>query len=293
MQHAFRVPDPFQLPHLPIFTHPDHEPFLFEGGKPACLLVHGFPGTSLEMRPLGHCLNEAGWTARGMRLPGFGPDLADVIDFNNETWVRSILDELKTLRDAGHSPLLLVGYSFGGGLSIQAAARLPLDGLVLIAPLTWHEPAGIKVIFDFTRALLPLRFAPFQRIPIVGSHPLDGIEPFFPEIDFESPEQIREFQHLQLPLYVLDQLREVGRKALAAAPEVHTRTLLIQGMQDRVIQPERTNFLHNRLNAPIIYKEVNGAHHLTMPHNPAFEDVKSNVITFAELITSQPKNIKP
>jgi hypothetical protein len=64
-------------------------------------------------------------------------------------------------------------------------------------------------------------------------------------------------------------------------------------MQDRVIQPERTNFLHNRLNAPIIYKEVNGAHHLTMPHNPAFEDVKSNVITFAELITSQPKIIKP
>jgi esterase/lipase len=289
MLHALRVPDPLQLPHLPLFTHPDHEPFLFEGGKPACLLVHGFPGTALEMRPLGQGLHDAGWTARGMRLPGFGLDLADVIDYNNETWVRSIVDELKTLRGAGHSPLLLVGYSFGGGLSIQAAARIPLDGLVLIAPVTWHESNGVKVAYDFARALLPLRFQPFQRIPIVGAHPLDGIEHFFPEIDFENPEQAKELQHLQLPLYILDQLREVGRKALAAAPEVHTQTLLIQGLQDKVIQPDRTEALRDRLSAPITYEEVDGEHHLTMPHNPAFEDVKAKLINFAELIASSRK----
>jgi esterase/lipase len=289
MWHALRVPDPLQLPHLPLFTHPDHEPFLFEGGKPACLLVHGFPGTALEMRPLGQGLNEAGWTARGMRLPGFGLDLADVIDYNNEAWVRSIVDELKILRDAGHSPLLLVGYSFGGGLSIQAAARLPLDGLVLIAPVTWHESNGAKVVYDFARALLPLRFQPFQRIPIAGSNPLDGFEPCLPEIDFTNPEHVSELQHLQLPLYILDQIREVGRKALAAAPEVRTQTLLIQGTQDKVIQPDRTETLRDRLSAPITYEEVDGEHHLTMPHNPAFENVKAKVINFAEPIASSRK----
>ena len=73
--HALRVPSPFQLPHLPLFTHPDHEPFFFEGGTPAAVLIHGFPGTPLEMRPLGRELQEAGWTVHGIRLPGFGPEL--------------------------------------------------------------------------------------------------------------------------------------------------------------------------------------------------------------------------
>lgn len=293
MQSALRVPDPLQLPHLPLFTHPDHDPFLFEGGKPACLLVHGFPGTALEMRPLGEGLNEVGWTARGMRLPGFGPELADVIDYNNEAWVQSILQELKLLKEAGHSPLLLVGYSFGGGLSIQAAARMQLDGLVLIAPVAWHEPPWAKVALDFARALLPLRFQPFQRIPLAGSTPLEGMEPFLPEIDFEDPAHARELQHLQLPLYILDQVREVARGAVAAAPQIYTPTLLIQGRQDKVIQPARTKALRDLLNASVTYEKVDGTHSLTMPHNPAFEDVKAKVIHFAELIASPPKNIKP
>jgi len=289
MQSAFRVPDPLQLPHLPLFTHPDHEPFLFEGGKPACLLVHGFPGTALEMRPLGEGLHEVGWTARGMRLPGFGPELADVIDYNNETWVRSILEELKTLRDAGHSPLVLIGYSFGGGLSIQAAVRTHLDGLVLIAPIAWHELPWAKVILDFARALLPLRFHPFQRIPIPGPNLVDGIEPFLPEINFDDPTHARELQHLQLPLYILDQVREIAREALTAAPKIQTPTLLIQGTQDQVIQSTRTKTLKDRINAPITYQKVDGPHSLTMPHNPAFEDVKAKVIGFAELIASSHK----
>lgn len=286
MQHAFRVPDPFQLPHLPIFTHPDHEPFLFEGGKPACLLVHGFPGTALEMRPLGEGLHKAGWTARGMRLAGFGPELANVINYNNEVWVQSIQQELHLLKEAGHNPLILLGYSFGGGLSIQAAARMPLDGLALIAPVAWREPPWAKVALDFARALLPLKFNPFQRIPIAGSSPLEGMEPFLPEIDFEEPAHARELQHLQLPLYILDQVREVARGALAAAPQIDTPTLLIQGTRDKVIQPARTESLRDLIHTPVTYHKVDGPHSLTMRHNPAFEAVKTHVIHFAAQIAS-------
>jgi len=293
MQHALRVPDPLQLPHLPLFTHPDHEPFLFEGGEPGAVLVHGFPGTALEMRPLGRALRDADWTASGMRLPGFGPELANVVDYNNEAWVRSIQEELKTMRKASHNPLLLVGYSFGGGLAVQAAAREAIDGLVLIAPVTWREPAGAKVILDFARALLPLKFQPFQHIPIVGSHPLNDIKPFFPEINFENPEQTREFQHLQFPFYILNQLREVGREALAAAPFVHSPTLLIQGKGDKVIQPSRTVHLRDQLGGSVTYEIVDGAHHLTMPHHPAFNDVVEKVLSFAaQIISSNKESVK-
>jgi alpha-beta hydrolase superfamily lysophospholipase len=53
------------------FQGPEHLPFLWPGGQPAALLVHGFPGTPAEMRPLGEALHQAGWTAQGILLPGF------------------------------------------------------------------------------------------------------------------------------------------------------------------------------------------------------------------------------
>ena len=34
LAHALRVPDPLQLPHLPLFTHPDHESFSLRAGRP-------------------------------------------------------------------------------------------------------------------------------------------------------------------------------------------------------------------------------------------------------------------
>ena len=60
---------------LRAYQGPEHEPFFWEAGEPAALLVHGFPGTPAEMRPLGEVLHEAGWTVHGVLLPGFGPQI--------------------------------------------------------------------------------------------------------------------------------------------------------------------------------------------------------------------------
>jgi len=286
MRHALKVPEPLQFPHLPLFTHPDHEPFLFIGGKPAAVLVHGFPGTALEMRHLGKALNEAGWTVRGMRLSGFGPDLANVIQYSNEDWVSEIQGELKALREEGHTPLLLVGYSFGGGLALQVSARESLDGLALLAPLTWREPHWGKIVLNYARMLLPLSIYPFRHVR--PEHPMVEEEflQYLPEIHLDDPEHARELPYLQLPLCVLDQIREVGREALTAAPDVHTPTLLIRGTQDKMIHLNAIKYLKDRLGGPVTFETVDSPHSLTMPHNPAFEDVKTKITTFAEKIAS-------
>lgn len=36
----------------PLFEQPEHRPFLWEDGLPGALLVHGFPGTPVEVRSL-------------------------------------------------------------------------------------------------------------------------------------------------------------------------------------------------------------------------------------------------
>ena len=273
LYHVLHVPDPLQMPALPWFTDPRHSTFTLEGGQPAALLVHGFPGTALEMQQIGERLNQAGWTVRGLRLPGFGPELVELINHNNRDWVEFIETEIAALKSAGHSPILLVGYSFGGGLALQAAAEKPVDGLALLAPLTWHESPALTPVLNTARALLPVSVDPFKHIPV--THPL-MLEEFFqylPEIDPHDPDQQAELRQLKIPLYILDQLREVGREALKVTPEVQAPTLIIQGAKDQFIRPPTIARLRQLMTAPVRLETVEGPHSLTMPHNPALGEV--------------------
>ncbi len=284
MIHALRVPDPLQLPHLPLFTHPDHEPFFFKGGQPAAVLVHGFPGTALEMRPLGRELHAAGWTVSGLRLPGFGPELTDIIQYDQQDWANAVVGECKKLQSQGFGPLLLVGYSFGGALALQAAARTPIEGLALIAPFVWREPALVKLLGDLFRSLLPLSVQPFRHIPI--DHPLlsNQYQQYLPEIDFTDPDNIDELAHFKFPLAILDQLRVVGKEGLKAASQIQAPTLLIHSSEDQVVQPQPIKHLQKQLAGPLTKVTIKGPHSLTMPNNPGFKDVAAKTLAFAAQI---------
>lgn len=280
--HALRVPEPLQLPHLPLFTHPDHEPFFYQGGEPAAVLVHGFPGTALEMRPLGEQLHQAGWTVSGLLLPGFGSELADLHRYQNRHWVKAILDECQALRSQGHTPLLLLGYSFGAALAIQAAGEIAVDGLVLIAPFTWREPAWGKTLGDFFRTLLPLAVHPFRYLPPTAL--VQHYQPYLPEINLNDPEQLAELAHFQFPLAVLDQLRVVGQQGLAAAQKVTAPTLLIHSTDDPIVQVRAVEHLQSQLPDLVTKASVTGPHSLTMPEHPAFTRVAEKTVAFAAQI---------
>ncbi|MBG0788280.1 MAG: alpha/beta fold hydrolase [Anaerolineaceae bacterium] len=284
LYHALHVPDPLQMPALPWFTDPRHAPFTLEGGQAAAILVHGFPGTALEMQQIGESLNQAGWTVRGVRLPGFGPELVELINHNNRDWVAFIQSQIEELKAAGHSPILLVGYSFGGGLALQVAAEEPVDGLALLAPFTWQEPRAMTPILNTARALLPVSIDPFKYVPITHPLMMEELFQYLPEIDPHDPDQQAELRLIKIPLYILDQLREVGREALNAAPQVQTPTLIIHGSKDDFIRPPAIKHLRGIMPAPIRLETVEGPHSLTMPHNPALADVLDLVVNFGNEI---------
>ncbi len=290
LYHAIRVPEPLQLPALPWFTDPRHQPFLMEGGKPAALLVHGFPGTALEMRPIGQPLNDAGWTVRGVRLPGFGPELSEEIDYDNDAWVDFLCNEVHALKKQGHAPIIMVGYSFGGGLSLEVAAKEPLDGLILLAPFTWREPPWASLLLDIVRSLLPVSVDPFRYISTNNDLIKEEFLQYLPEIDPKDPEQVAELKYIKVPLYIVDQLRSVGRQALAAAPKVTEPTLIIEGKQDQFVRPPSIAYLRKQMTAPVVVEEVDAPHSMTMPHNPALKDVQAKVVAFAaQFLDQNPK----
>ena len=94
-------PSPF-LRSLPLFAEDEHQPFRKSARgamRGAALLVHGFPGTPADMRPLAASLAAAGWDVDAPLLPGFGPQIITLPNRHHAEWTDVVAERVRSLRD--------------------------------------------------------------------------------------------------------------------------------------------------------------------------------------------------
>lgn len=124
------------------------------GPKGGVLLVHGLSDAPYSLRALGERLHASGYTVIGLRVPGHGTSPKALAESKWTDWaaaVRVALLGLRAMTPPG-KPLILVGYSNGGALCVNAAIQAleqrpasspPLpnpDGIVLISPMIAITP---------------------------------------------------------------------------------------------------------------------------------------------------------
>jgi carboxylesterase len=117
---------------------PGAEPFDFPGGdgpegRTGVLLVHGFTGTPMSMRPWGEHLAAEGFTVRCPLLPGHGTRWQDLNRVTWSDWVATVEGAFDKLA-AENDTVVAVGLSMGGALSLRLAADRgeELAGLVVV-----------------------------------------------------------------------------------------------------------------------------------------------------------------
>jgi esterase/lipase len=269
---------------LNLFTDAEHQPFALEGGSPGAVLVHGFGGTPAEMRALGHELNAAGWTVRGILLPGFGADLASLPRRSHEEWQEAVNHAAAELRSAGHRPLLLVGYSMGSAASLAAAPRTQPDGLALVAPFWWQEQLWLRIVGGALRPFLPSSFRPLSKANFDDPRIRQGIATFLPGANLADPEVQAGLRKLRFPLRLIEQVRGLSLAAFGAAARVTVPVLLVQGKEDPVVRVPATQKLAAQFPRGVRYVEVAGGHQLMLPDNPAWSEVSGAVSEFAEAV---------
>lgn len=120
-------------------------PWTLGSGDSACLLLHGFGGTPVEMLSLGRTLAEAGWTVHAPLLDGHGTTVYRFKESTWSGWVRSAQLALEVLMQR-HDTVTLVGQSMGGLIALHLASRNPAVSSVaaLATPLRiegWHSRA--------------------------------------------------------------------------------------------------------------------------------------------------------
>jgi esterase/lipase len=282
--HALAAPGEQDLPGFDLFAGPEHVAFRLNGGEPAALLVHGFGGTPAEMRGLADVLHRQGWTADVILLPGFGADMKTLTGRRLTEWFDAIVSAARTLREAGHSPLLLVGYSMGAALSLVLAKTIRPGGLVALAPFWWEEKWWTPIAEFFVRPFLPVGFRPLRKADFANPQLRQGIAKFMPGIDLDDPAAQAAVRDFRVPLGLIDQLRRLSRQVLAAASTVGSPVLVVQGSRDSVVRASQTRRLMQRLARGAQYVEVDSEHDLIFPGNPAWPAVEAAVVEFAQRV---------
>jgi carboxylesterase len=264
------------------FDGVEHRSFRWQEGELAALLLHGFPGTPAEMRPLGTVLREAGWTVHGLMLPGLGADFASLEERKFQDWSDAATHAMVELKRK-HSVVILVGYSMGGALALHTALEQRPAGLVLLAPFWSFGEGWLRMLWPVVsllfRRVKPLKYADFSAMDFRL-----GLQRMFKGIDLENPQIQQALSQITVPLNSIAQVRQLGLSAFERASEIDVPTLVIQGSKDKIVRPVCTARLLNRFPKRVQYQDVNAAHDLVDPVSSAWKEVKDTLLIFAERV---------
>jgi carboxylesterase len=112
-------------------------PFYFQAGQRAVLLLHGFTGSSADVRMLGRFLEKHGYTSHAPHYKGHGVPPEELIISNPEEWWHDAVAGYHFLKDQGYEEIAVVGLSLGGVFSLKIGLNLPVKGIVtMCAPMT-------------------------------------------------------------------------------------------------------------------------------------------------------------
>jgi carboxylesterase len=260
------------------YTDPGHEPFHFEVGPSRALLIHGFLGSPRDLRPLAQELADVGVTARGVLLPGFGPDIARLKKVQAEEWLNAARAAWKEIRE-GANRTTLIGFSMGGAVALRLAteAGQTPDQLVLLAP-HWKFADRRAVVLPVAKYLIR-EFKPFGPIDFDSPDMRRMLAELAPGADLDDPEVRHALRNsATIPTRALDELRRIGVSA-TRAPRVSAATTIVQGLQDTTTLPAYSRELAARMGAEL--HEIPGDHLIVDPERPSWSAVRDTVIRLA------------
>ncbi|RBY85529.1 carboxylesterase [Blastococcus sp. TF02A-30] len=202
------------------------EPFDFPGrgadARTGVLLVHGFTGNPMSMRPWGEHLAAEGFTVRCPLLPGHGTTWQDCNTSTHEQWTTAVERAFDELR-AGCDRVFVAGLSMGGTLATRLAEVRPDDvaGLLLVNPALLTQRLDAK--------LLPLlsRLTP-SWAPIASDIKKAGVV---------------ELAYPKLPTRAMMQLRALWALTRTDLGRVTAPVIVFHSAEDHVVEPVNSEVL--------------------------------------------------
>lgn len=231
------------------------QPFFFEEGKRAVLLLHGFTGSSADVRQLGRMLQKKGYTCYAPQYEGHGAPPEEILKSSPHVWFKDVLDAYDELVDKGYDEIAVAGLSLGGCYALKLGLNRDVKGIV-----TMCSPMYIKT---------------------EGSM-FDGVLKYarqFKQYEGKDDQTIDQEMQSFKPTSTLKELQGQIQDIREHVDEVLDPLLVIQAEQDEMINPDSANIIYNETDTDEDEKDIkwyaNSGHVITIDKEKeaVFEEV--------------------
>lgn len=207
-------------------------PFLFEAGPRAVLLLHGFTGSSADVRILGRFLEKNGYTSHAPHYKGHGVPPEELIVTSPEDWWQDVITGYDTLKQAGYEEIAVAGLSLGGVFSLKLALQQPVKGVItMCSPMTMRTTdIMLQGVIEYAQQYKKQEGKNEQKI----------------ELEIEA---LKNRGMASLP-----QLQQLIQEVRQSIDLLYAPILVVQSRQDQVIDPQSANIIYNGVES--IQKEL-------------------------------------
>lgn len=221
-----------------------------EDARVACLLVHGFSGSPMEMRGLGESLAAHGVRVYGMTVAGHSGKLDEMIRAGRRQWLASVEEGLAQL--APYQRVFVAGLSMGGVLALRLAIQHPtrITGVIAMSTPTrfadnWQTRA-VPIARYFIKWFYPLERLDFND-PKVQANILKEARMRDPNvvIDFSDAQTVTTLkQMVRLPIPALAELFALTNQTRHKLGSVRSPLLIIHSKRDQTVNPSCADELY-------------------------------------------------
>jgi carboxylesterase len=208
------------------------QPFTFEGGKRAVLLLHGFTGNSADVRMLGRYLEARGYTCHAPIYKGHGVPPEELVHTGPKNWWKDVMMAYDFLKHKGHEEIAAIGLSLGGVFSLKLGYTVPIKGIVpMCAPMyIKSEEVMYKGVLEYARE--------------------------YKKREGKSEEQIEQEmeQFAKTPMNTLKALQDLISDVRNNVKRITSPTFVVQARHDNMINTDSANIIYNEVNADL--KEI-------------------------------------
>lgn len=200
----------------------ENKPFFFEAGPRAVLLLHGFTGSSADVRMLGRFLEKKGYTSLAPQYRGHGTAPEELIKTNPDEWWQDVQDAYNRLQEAGYQEIAVAGLSLGGVFSLKLGLNQPVKGIItMCAPMTMRT---LDLMFEGVLAYA-------KQYKRYEGKTADEIE--------KEVEAIRQKGMPSLP-----ELQKLVSDVRAEVDLVYAPLFVVQAANDNIIDPKSAHYIY-------------------------------------------------
>jgi|SRR5690625_56016 len=201
------------------------EPFTFEAGPRAVLLLHGFTGHSADVRMVGRFLEKKGYTSHAPIYSGHGLPPEKLIETTQADWWKDVQNAYQHLQDLGYKEIAVVGLSLGGVLGLKLANYSKVKGVVpMCTPMYFDNKTQLTKGFQmFAKQYKQLEQKDEAQIETEVATLMDNSGTMFEGIKT-----------------LIQEVREM-------VDTVYAPAMVVQARNDEMINPESANYIYEHL----------------------------------------------